>query len=300
MELAVAAAAVATSEAKEPALATIRALLSAGASAREVEEWRRDDCALGRAGQASVVGGAVAELLMEEGADLPWHPLSLKAAARVCDARAVRRALKRLGPEGSERALAASVVVADSNGEGGGGGTILHLCAAACGGTVGGGTAEVCQLLLEHSARADAVDGLGRVPLQVAVAAGLSSPQSVQMADGPRRGPLLDTIRALLLGGLPDGALAEWRSADCALSQAAAKKGTSGWEVAELLVSAGAELPWFAQEELKAKCAEDNVPMEVIGATAAGNVLREIERWKGLNVKALLSCFSPWVQHFSI
>ena len=246
------------------AMDTILSLLVARASTA-VEAWQSEDSALAKAAFAPP-GDDVAELLLSFGADLPWHPLSLQAAVRALDAQIACSALEKLKEN-------ARFVLEASDGEGR---TLLHLCAERA---AASGAERISQLLIEHSARVDAQDSVGRMALEVAVDVAIA-------ADAADSAGALRTIRSMLAAGASACPAPEWRSAGCALARAAMTD--AGKDVVRALVEAGVELPWHeGLDELREKCGKFNIPVDSIGFNAASSVLLDCERWRDLGVKDL-------------
>ena len=251
----------------------IMALLIAGACGGEAETWRSEDCMLAGAASTSH-GNGIAEMLLEFGADLPWHPLSLQSGVRSCDALLVQNAIKRLG----DHAVIAVNTLSVS------GCTPLHTCAANAASI---GAADICRSLIRCLAKPSEVDLGGKVPLELAVAAAINAEGShVSLATAT------NTVRILLENHQaphPE----EWLLETGALAQAA--KTLSGKAVVELLTEHGVELPWYtgSVDRIREECTAYGIPADKLGFEASSNVLRECGRWREMSAKELrLECQS--------
>lgn len=258
---------------------TVLALLLAGASVNIAHEWHSENSALARAvfgGQPS--GTAIAELLLDFGADIQWHPLSLHAAVKSGNLKGAKSALEKLGDHAD-----VSLKSTDSRGR-----TVLHMCAL---NAAAPGSGDVCRHLLRCTANADVQDLSGNVPVALAVAA------TLEITPGHSSGAALDTIRALLahpprrqsdMGSdqAMEFAQAAWCSANSPLAKALPH--SPAREVLELLDEFGVRPPWYSRmQEAQARCADHDIPLDLLGVDAASNVLRECDRMQGMSFQAL-------------
>lgn len=239
--------------------------------------------------QTSIVGLLDGGLqAVEEGLDfedVDWRGIlaacspaaQLRVAVSLGDLNAVQEVLEELGPK-----VQAALQAADDRGR-----CVLHDCAACA---AGEGAADVTRLLIECNARVDVSDFDNETPLTLAVSAALAEEDSNPDA--------LDTLRVLLVNGSSADFADGWQDPEGALARAA--ETAAGSEVVKLLTAFGAYLPWQAaspmggapQEEppsegpsLQQRCAEQDVPLDVLGPDAAKAVVTECERWAGFSAK---------------
>lgn len=247
------------------ALSTALTLLVAGASVSSIEDWRSSSGQLARA-LATGFGEAMADLLLDFGADLPWHPQSVQSGVKALTPDVVSCALEKL------RNRATLVInIAGSSGH-----TLLHACGDfAC----DGNAAVVAQTLLSYRADASARDSLGQTPVALAVFSALSCSE-------PQQPCAIDTIRTLLSAGDPCETVPELQSSSCLLARSC--RSEIGQLLAAVLMEFGVELPWYIpMTQLGRQCLEHNIPLDIVGPAVAEHLLRETARWRSLAVKGL-------------
>lgn len=244
-------------EERQNALETVSALLDGGADAEPT--WRNFGDVL-----AAPEASALAALLLDHGADLPWHPESLQEAVLGgCGAEAVRVAIDRLRP----RCVDVVNRPLDNAST-----TLLHVAARARHGEA----AQVVELLLRSAADQEAVDASGMTPLEVATGVAIECAEPNALA----------SVRVLVSMGAPTAVLQCWRNERGALARAAFA-GAAG-EVPAALVDCGVDLPWFPHiADLRRKCLEYRVPIDRMDSGVAARIVAECDEWRALPVKSL-------------
>ena len=231
--------------------------------------------------------------------DLEAKAQPLWAAVEAVDINAVQDALEELGDE-------AEVAVETTSGLQGGGRTLLHVCAQ---NAARDDASEIARLLLEQFASADARDAEGQTPLALAVTSGIAADEDSHYA-------AFDMIRVLLVADAST-AVEAWQSPDGDLASVSGTE--SGGAICKLLQAFGAELPWYvkaadntAEPEpaedrepapeademdagaLRAQCDEQGIPLEALGARAAGAVLGDCQRWRKMRAEELRAECDLW------
>lgn len=202
-------------------LQTVKRLVESRADLTVTRSWRTESIMF----EQTENGAQFADLLMDNGADLPWHAKSLKSSVMSFDVGGVQSALKRLG-DNARAALDEEC--------GGIGGTLLHFCGANADKE---GAGEIVELLVRNRALVTATTSNGQVPLDLAVACGSSEGNSTP-SELERLGSVTQT---LVRAGVAKSSALQLRSSQCMLSTSVTPASAA---ISEVLLESGIDLPW--------------------------------------------------------